>query len=230
MMKKTVSAILSFALCVGMLTSCGLSEEAQNVKDMIDALPDTYSEDINDDMQKAEEAYNNLSSEDKDSLKIKKLNILKDSRTQYIIDNTKTFGATPEEFAAMLSDESTDYNDEYTTTDNGDGTSNFEFTERVAAINWNGTILTDNKEIISLTAALYSTDSEDMMNKQLILIEAGFALIMGKEANSIKDGKMSDAIIEAIDSDDGKAEYENYYCNISFDPSGTAYITMTPKN
>ncbi|MCM1131990.1 MAG: hypothetical protein NC340_00805 [Ruminococcus flavefaciens] len=231
-MKRTISAILGFILCAGILTSCGLSEEAQKVKDMIDELPSTYSEEISDDLQKAEEAYNKLSADDKDSFNPKKLNALKDSRAQYVIDNTPTFGMTPDELVDKYKDEATDpdaFQYGYTATDNGDGTSDFTFDEKLGAIEWNGTLITDNQEITSITATFYVLDNDETMNNQILLIDLGFTLLTGK-SKSEAGNLVTDKFGKALKNDDKTYEDDNYSYVVTFNASGSeSYFTMTPK-
>lgn len=230
-MKKTISALLGFILCAGMLTSCGLSEEGKKVKDMIDELPSTYSEEVDDDLQKAEEAYNNLSADDKNALKDKKLNKLKDSRKQYVIDNTKTFGITPEEFVDRLRDQAKDrdrLNASYTATDNGDGTSDFEFDDKLFSIEWKGTIITDTEEITSLTAKMFQTGDDATDNAVLFIIEMGFISLIGEDKDYIEP--ISDAFLKAIKKEGQEYNYDGYCYSVKIELGGTAYMTMTPEN
>ncbi len=68
MKTRIITLALAAALMAASLTGCGMSEEAKNAQALLDALPDTYSAEIDEQIEAAQAAYDALTDEDKEKV------------------------------------------------------------------------------------------------------------------------------------------------------------------
>ena len=85
-MKKFLALLCTIAVIssVTALTGCGMSEEAESVQNLINNIPTSYSEDIDEQLAEARSAYDELSDEDKESVDDKQLTSMEEEQKKFI--------------------------------------------------------------------------------------------------------------------------------------------------
>lgn len=78
-MKRKLTQIAAAVLLMSIFTSCGVSQEAKEVQEMIDRIPDTYSSEIDEDIVNARAALDELEDKDKEFVNSDRLKQLEEA-------------------------------------------------------------------------------------------------------------------------------------------------------
>lgn len=81
--RKFTALFTGIIMAAAVLSGCGMSDAAKSAQNTINALPDEYTPEIEEQISAANELYDNLSEEDKKDVDKKKIDNLTDSRKKY---------------------------------------------------------------------------------------------------------------------------------------------------
>ena len=78
--RKFIALFLGVIMGAAILSDCGMSDAAKSAQNAINALPDEYTPEIEEQISSANELYDNLSEEDKKDVDKKRIDNLIDGR------------------------------------------------------------------------------------------------------------------------------------------------------
>lgn len=81
--RKFIALFLGVIMGAAILSGCGMSDAAKSAQNAINALPDEYTPEIEEQISSANELYDNLSEEDKKDVDKKRIDNLIDGRKKY---------------------------------------------------------------------------------------------------------------------------------------------------